>query len=461
MSKTKNALLVGGALLTGVALAFAPVVAKATQQQVEKVAAEVIHRPTAVPDRIILTFKGDPSKSIAVTWRTDTSVAPGQAVAQIAPASAYPKFNEQAVTVNATSTPLTSDLGTAHYHSAEFTGLKPKTMYAYRVGDGTNWSEWIHYTTANDKPEPFTFIYFGDAQNDIKSLWSRAIRSAYKDDPEARFIIHAGDLINNSDTDSEWGEWFNAGGWVNSMVPSIPSPGNHEYNGRSSKGAREGDRKGVSDHWRPQFTLPENGPAGLEETCYYVDYQGTRIISLNTQEKLPEQAQWLDKVLTENPQKWTIVTFHRPVYSTAKSRDNKDVREAWLPIFDKHKVDLVVQGHDHTYGRSRNMRNGMNVRNTDSGTIYVVSVSGPKMYDLNAENKKFWMARAAEDTQLYQIIQVNGDKLNFEARTVTGELYDAFTLEKQKSNINKLVENTPKTPEILRETTKKNIVATN
>jgi hypothetical protein len=38
-------------------------------------------------------------------------------------------------------------------------------MYAYRVGDGTHWSEWFHARTAANEPEPFSYIYFGDAQN--------------------------------------------------------------------------------------------------------------------------------------------------------------------------------------------------------------------------------------------------------------------------------------------------------
>ena len=41
------------------------------------------------------------------------------------------------------------------------------------------------------------------------------------------------------------------------------------------------------------------------------------------------------------------------------------------------------------------------------------------------------MRRAAENTQLYQIITVDGDELRFEARTATGELYDAFRLNKR------------------------------
>jgi hypothetical protein len=37
--------------------------------------------------------------------------------------------------------------------------------------------------------------------------------------------------------------------------------------------------------------------------------------------------------------------------------------------------------------------------------------------------------------------------LKYEARTATGEVYDAFTLEKQPGKINKLIDQTPSTPE--------------
>ena len=50
------------------------------------------------------------------------------------------------------------------------------------------------------------------------------------------------------------------------------------------------------------------------------------------------------------------------------------------------------------------------------------------------------MARAAENTQLYQVINVNGDVLNYRAMTATGEIYDEFDLIKQKGLPNKLVE---------------------
>jgi 3',5'-cyclic AMP phosphodiesterase CpdA len=416
-------------LLFVVAAAAPPAVSRAhdaPRVPPDKVPAAVAHRPTAVPDRIILTFTGDPAHTQAVTWRTDASVE--SAMAQIAVAEGGPTFITRAAEIAAVTTRLRTDLGEAHFHSAEVTNLDPDTIYAYRVGDGINWSEWFHFRTAKAAPAPFQFIYFGDAQNDIKSLWSRVIRGAYSDASRARFIVHAGDLVNNGNTDAQWGEWFAAGGWVNGMIPSIPTPGNHEYPRDS---AADSSPRHLSRHWRPQFALPLNGPPGLEETAYFIDYQGVRIVSLNSNERQQEQAKWLGSVLGDNPNRWTILTFHHPIYSAAKDRDNPALRKLWQPIIAQHRVDLVLQGHDHTYARSgligtENTANGTGARDAE-GTVYVVSVSGPKMYNLG---RAPWMKRVAEDTQLYQIIGIDGDTLTYEARTATGELYDAFELTK-------------------------------
>src|SRR5437870_4751675 len=155
------------------------------------------HRPGLAPDRVILTWAGDPARSQAVSWRTSTAVT--TPVAQIAPAEASPQFAGKAQSVAAVTTYLKSDLNEAHYHSASFEGLEPATEYAYRVGDGANWSEWFQFRTAAEGREPFTFVYFGDTQNDIKALWSRVIRQAHQDAPKARFFLHAGDLIGRGD----------------------------------------------------------------------------------------------------------------------------------------------------------------------------------------------------------------------------------------------------------------------
>ena len=399
--------------------------------------AAVDSAPQKIPDRIVLNWSGDPATTASVTWRTDASIT--NAEGQIAVADASPNFTTWARTEKARTEKWSHQEKAAHFHSVTFTGLKPDTLHAYRVGSGNTWSSWYQFRTASENPNDFTFLYLGDAQNNLLALWSRTIRTAVLDAPHADFIIHAGDLVDHANDDSEWQEWFEAGSWIHAKIPSIPSPGNHEY----WKINDEGDRS-LSTLWRPQFTLPQNGPPGLAETTYYLDYQGARIISLNSTERLQEQAAWLDKTLQNNPNQWTFVTFHHPIFSTAEGRDNADRREAWKPLFDKYEVDLVLQGHDHTYARGSNLGSGVSVRDANSGTVYVVSVSGPKQYSLRSDR---WMTRGGENSQLYQVISVSGDTLKYRAMTAVGDLYDAFDLLKQPGKPNKLMDRAPPTPE--------------
>ncbi|WP_273209071.1 purple acid phosphatase family protein [Runella zeae] len=402
------------------------------------------YEPTPFPDRLILGWQGNPATSQSVNWRTDTTVT--GAVGAIHEVDPSPDFVKNAKIVTATTQKVNIEGKTVLYHSVHFTDLKPATKYSYRVGAGEHWSEWFHFKTAENKAAPFSFLYFGDAQNDIRSLWSRAIRGAYATMPSVNFMIHAGDLITTSNADWQWGEWFEAGGWINGMVPTLATPGNHEYY-REENGERR-----VSKHWRPSFVLPENGPEKLKETAYYFDYQGVRFISLNSQAALLDstvmelQADWVINILKNNPNRWTVVTHHHPIYSTATGRDNDEWRLKMEPIYKQYQVDLVLQGHDHTYGRGLNMPLGKSRKYPD-GPIYVVSVSGPKMYNIGLQD---WMDRAASNTQLYQIVSVDGAKLSYQSYTVTGELYDAFQLVKNPKGKNTLVDQSPTLkPELL------------
>ena len=398
--------------------------------------AAVDRAPKKIPDRIVITWSEDPTTTASVTWRTDTSIT--QAEGQIAEANASANFTTWARNETARTEKWKRNRLAAHFHSVTFKDLKPNTLYAYRVGSGDIWSSWYQFRTASAEPDEFTFIYLGDAQNNLLALWARTIRTAVLDAPHADFIIHAGDLVNNANRDSDWHEWFESGNWIHAKIPSIPSPGNHEYSNYQDVSKRR-----LSVLWRPQFTLPENGPEGFTETTYYTDYQGARIISLNSNVRHKEQVPWLEQVLENNPNKWTFVTFHHPIFS-AGGRANKDQREAWKPIFDKYAVDLVLQGHNHTYARGNNIGSGATVRDTTKGTVYVVSVSGPKQYRLK---KDPWVTRGGENTQLYQVITVSGDTLHYRAMTAVGELYDAFDLVKQMDRPNKLIDRVPQTPE--------------
>lgn len=384
------------------------------------------------PDRIVLNVTQDPSTSLAVSWRTCDSVKEG--FAEIIETTADPAAVSKASHYSAASESFQFENISVVYHSIVFKNLHPRTSYMYRVGRDNNWSEWFHVKTAGKPGDKLSFIYLGDVQVGIKSLWSGLIRQAYAKMPDANAIMYAGDIVNRGNSDSEWGELFYGGSFIHSMIPGIMSPGNHEY----AKTA--GDK--LSSFWRPQFALPENGPAGLEETTYFTDIQGMRFISLNSnqaeesKEDLKSQVKWLDSVLKHNPNKWTCVIFHHPIYSISPQRDNPWMRDNFKPLFDKYNVDLVMQGHDHAYARGMK-KIPAGTGPGFSGTMYVISMSGSKMYE---ENQKPWMDKLGGHIQLYQLITVDGNQLAYKCYTAAGALYDSFELIKQKGKKNRLVE---------------------
>ena len=142
------------------------------------------------------------------------------------------------------------------------------------------------------------------------------------------------------------------------------------------------------------------------------------------------------------------------MFSPATDRDNPKLREQWKPLLDEFKVDLVLNGHDHTYARTGQRDNDELLENVPSGyqqaydpaigTVYVVSVSGPKMYKITKGN---FAKRTAENTQLYQIVDIDKTVLRYRAYTANGELYDQFELHKREEAPNLLMESVAPLPQ--------------
>jgi acid phosphatase type 7 len=401
-----------------------------------------------LPDRIVLSPGGDPAQDMAVSWRTDMAAA--ETVAELVELVPAPGFAARAITITGTNAATVSENGMARYHKASFAGLRPDTAYAYRVKGSAGFSEWHQFRTARQDQAPFSLIYMGDTQNGILDVGSIVWRRALLQARNPALMLHAGDLVASRDDmihDDEWGEWAASGGWALASVPQVPAAGNHEHvEYRQPDGS---ERYAVGPHWPVMFNLPQNGAEGARATTYFTDYQGVRIvvldgtsaISLGTAES---QTAWLDRVLAEAPGPWTIVLFHQPIFTCARPRDTEALKAAWKPVFEKHGVDLVLQGHDHCYGRwtaeegsafGREARAG----GAFQGPVYLVSVAGAKMYGLN--DRSGWQPdRVAEDTSLFQIIDIAPDRLTLMAYLNTGVLYDGFAMEKGQDGRNRFAE---------------------
>jgi hypothetical protein len=395
--------------------------------------------PSNWPDRIVLNATATPSTSIAVTWRTNTTITSGYC--ELQPATDTRINPKDSKSFKATTTTVTYQNKNeaaviANQHSYIITGLTPGAEYIYRVGADENWSEWFQFSTPSEDNDEFSFIYLGDPQVSLRSQCAKVIRKAFQESPDAGFMFYAGDVINRAGRDSEWQGFFDAGSFILASIPQLMTPGNHDY-----------DDLTLDPHWNSQFTLPTNGPAGLDGTCYFVDYKNLRLISIDSATdgelenedgyELTSQKAWLDSVLSNNTQKWTIVTTHLPFYSPKQSRDNKQLRKHFQPILEKHGVDMVLTGHDHSYGRGTATDNP----NIKPSIIYVVSVSGPKLYEAG---DKDWMQKSISYTMLYQVISINDNNLSYKAFDATGKLRDEFKLTKNSSGKNKLTDLQPK-----------------
>jgi len=388
------------------------------------------YKPSLYPDRIMLNIPGDPATTRAITWRTSAKIK--HSLVQYALADCFvPESNKiQSVKGRITNT----EKGVYPYinHVGILKGLNPESTYVYRVGDGDKWSEWIQFKTSSSGHKPFSFLYFGDLQNNIRSDCSRLIRQAYNHFPNSDFFMFIGDIVGWP-TNLNWQEFYDTGRWIFSEKPSLAVRGNHEV-------LDLGIYRKFSEHWNQFFYHPQNGPEGLKNIMYYVDYNGVRIISVDSYsiiyyDKYDKQiTDWLIQVLENNPNRWTIVMSHYPVYSCTPGRDQKHLKETYLPLLEKYKVDLVLQGHDHVYCRGQN-------KQKDGGSgfspVFVISVAGPKANKIIPVN---WAQRSGNKMQLYQHIAVKEDSLSYTAWTINGKLFDDFTLVKNRPEHFTLIE---------------------
>ena len=89
------------------------------------------------------------------------------------------------------------------------------------------------------------------------------------------------------------------------------------------------------------------------------------------------QTIWLEKTLAEARHDQSVdmivVFMHQCAMSTSVPGNGSDlgIRQAWLPLFDKYEVDLVLSGHEHDYKRT------YPVRGYDAGDLGTVVAPNP------------------------------------------------------------------------------------
>lgn len=363
------------------------------------------------PDQIVLTWTGDPRTSQAIQWRT--AVGSKADVVRFRRAADKKWQEAKGDSAKIEDEHLSNDKVCEH-HTAQLSGLEPGADYVYEIGHGSKWTPETHFSTAPATGTKFNFIYMGDSQVNYEQ-WGTLLNAAFERHPNTAFLTIAGDLENNGSSRNEWDGFFHAGANTFNHVNLVPVLGNHD---NRDKGAM----------YRAEFELPKNGPSDVApELAYSFEYENALFVAMDSNEEPATQTAWLEKQLSETKATWRFVTFHHPIYSPRPGRDNKEIREAWCPVFDKYHVDMVLNGHDHSYMRMYPLKGGKRVDKPSDGTVYVTSVSCSKHYEQQAAEDA---AVAFANVSTYQLIEIDGNHLTYRAYDANEKVMDELVIDK-------------------------------
>lgn len=334
------------------------------------------------------------------------------------------------------------------FYKVDLTNLKPGTEYSYRIGSKSknDFSEFYTFETETEVTESFSFIGVTDPQGRVMEeyeFYSKTLNTALEDCPDPAFILNAGDFTDNSYYDDWWRYFFEASEGTCETIPLMTAAGNHEERGAGLKHYNyhfnnPQNGKGLADNFVPNENTDKTALPiiqNLDNTVYSFDYGNAHFTVLNTGsdwgssvELLDLQKDWLRNDLANTDKKWKVVIVHRAVY-VQKIRKNNDPFDAFLDIIDEADVDMVIQGHDHTYMRTHSMKNN---QVSEDGTVYtIIGSAALKRYDSTDVHE--WVSTVTpipEGLPNYVIATFDDEKISFTAKLIDGTVIDQFEITK-------------------------------
>ena len=295
------------------------------------------------------------------------------------------------------------------YH-AHLDGLRPGKSYAYEVASDNSSATTpfsATFRTAPDGRAPFRFTSFGDLATPNTQWVLSYGQSAYAvgavESFQPLFHLLNGDLcyadLNPTVQPEVWRDFGNNNQASAAHRPWMPCPGNHEIE-------FDNGPQGFTSYLT-RYMLPDNGLPAFNGRWYSFRVGSVVFVSLDADDVVYQdagafvagpgpitpvastgnpaispgtsfyirgysggaQTAWLERTLAaarEDPSvDWIVAQMHQIACSSSATGNGSDlgIREAWLPLFDKYQVDLVLNGHDHDYERS------FPVRGHDSDTL--------------------------------------------------------------------------------------------
>jgi len=333
-----------------------------------------------VPDR----------EETVLAWQTDSSPAEFTVV--------YGRTRRYGSAARVTAVPRRSGEGADGEarlnYAAAFSDLALGTRYFYRVSLRDRVVAEGYFTTRKPRGAPARFVSFGD--NSVGEPSERAIAcQAYRSLPD--FVLNTGDNVYGSGLDHEYARNFfpvynadrlavDVGAPLLRSIPFYTVIANHDVTGVTAEHhpVADFDRHADSLGYFTNMHLPLNAPVHPQPTpivgaparleafraCaglryprmanYSFDYGDGHFLCLDSNLYLdPTDAsfqRWMAEDLAGTDAAWKFVVYHHPAFNVGLEHYTEQHMRVLSPIFERHRVSIVLSGHEHNYQRTRPLR---------------------------------------------------------------------------------------------------------
>ena len=367
---------------------------------------------------LILTWQRDPSSTMTIDWYETSPLEKPVLLHRRKGTAAWKS-----------STPVAGDFPHAPgrtVYRVELTGLEPDGVYEFRPAER---ERPYHFRTM---PERLTrnlrVVAGGDTAPAGVFEKINAMAASLKPD----FILWGGDYSYSDGKAGEikkeilWHENIRAHliGTDRRVIPVIAAIGNHEVN------------SAVAPYYEANFAFPAEDTYGVLD---FGDYLSVWVLDTNHRARIAgTQTEWFAASLAaraRDPRRILIPVYHVPAYPSVRKDEGTtlEIRQHWVPLFEKAGVSAAFEHHDHAYKRTHPLLGGKVQDAPAKGVTYLGDGAwGASIRKVRPPADVPHIAKSQSVNHLF-FFEIGPEwPLKFQAISVTGEVFDRFELPRQR-----------------------------
>lgn len=388
------------------------------------------------PNTLFLTWQRDPTTTMTIQWIGTRGETPDTSIYYVPTKSSHIGWDWRK------KTPTLKPYAQTDFKvfRAELTQLAPGTDYLFRIGKN---SPIYRFRTMPAKAtNGLNFVSGGDSGINPHAVANNV--QAARQDPA--FALIGGDLAyeNGKSADVHLTFIRNYSRTMiakdGRLIPMLACIGNHEVDGGYKKTRDKA----------PFFCALFDGLFAEKSyaTLDFGDYLS--LVLMDTGHNAPiegEQTSWLEKKLKERESHPNVfVVNHVPAYPSFRKAEPEKGKEGtgtgegnrkhWVPLFEKYRVPVVLEHHDHTFKRTKRLLDGLS---DDNGVLYLGDGSWGRIRAPKKPEKLDYLATSSEAYHL-SLHRIQGEERYHMALDEDGRVMDVSRTSQRKKGLVRAIE---------------------